>query len=298
MASLSGFDRYVAIDWTGARGVIHKGLAVAEALAGNAPPRLVAPPGGKYWSREGVQAYLRQTARAGERVMAGIDCSFSLPFPPDQGFFPGVEGAPQNARALWALTEQISAAAADLYAGPFVQHPDFGRYFWHPGGVGDMFRSALRVTEQHCATQKHGRAICTFLLVGATQVGLGSLSGMRLLHELSRQGGGPAIWPFDEIGGKNLVLVEIYTRLFLRMAGFPNRKIRNHDELMIALNKLGIGSAGEAYGVGPLDDHTTDALVSAAGMRALVQSGTPGLWTPRGLTGQVSETEGWTFGVR
>ena len=44
------------------------------------------------------------------------------------------------------------------------------------------------------------------------------------------------------------------------------------------------------------DDHQTDALVTAAGMRALVHE-EPRAFAPEGLTPQLARTEGWTFGV-
>ena len=44
------------------------------------------------------------------------------------------------------------------------------------------------------------------------------------------------------------------------------------------------------------NDHQTDALVTAAGMRALAKT-EPLAFTPAGLTPEIARTEGWTFGV-
>ena len=44
------------------------------------------------------------------------------------------------------------------------------------------------------------------------------------------------------------------------------------------------------------NDHQTDALVTAAGMRALA-SEEPRAFAPEGLTPEIARTEGWTFGV-
>ena len=44
------------------------------------------------------------------------------------------------------------------------------------------------------------------------------------------------------------------------------------------------------------NDHQTDALVTAAGMRALATT-EPGAFGPEGLTPEIARTEGWTFGV-
>ena len=43
------------------------------------------------------------------------------------------------------------------------------------------------------------------------------------------------------------------------------------------------------------DDHSTDAILTAAWLRAM--AGREELWHPSGLTLQIAQTEGWTFGV-
>jgi hypothetical protein len=42
-------------------------------------------------------------------------------------------------------------------------------------------------------------------------------------------------------------------------------------------------------------DHETDALITAAGMRAHLAD--PAAFAPAGLTPRIARTEGWTFGV-
>jgi hypothetical protein len=42
------------------------------------------------------------------------------------------------------------------------------------------------------------------------------------------------------------------------------------------------------------NDHATDALLSAAWLRAVAEN--PTLWQPKGLTDEIARTEGWTFG--
>ena len=53
------FAAFVAIDWSGAKGRRHKGIAVAEAR-GDGAPRLVRP--GQVWSREEVLRWLLKQA--------------------------------------------------------------------------------------------------------------------------------------------------------------------------------------------------------------------------------------------
>ena len=44
------FVRFAAIDWSGAKGRSHRGIALAICEAGEAAPALVPPPG-RHWSR-------------------------------------------------------------------------------------------------------------------------------------------------------------------------------------------------------------------------------------------------------
>jgi hypothetical protein len=46
---------------------------------------------------------------------------------------------------------------------------------------------------------------------------------------------------------------------------------------------------------GPVSDHATDALVSAAGLRWLAAR--PGVWRPPALDELARRREGWIFGV-
>ena len=47
---------------------------------------------------------------------------------------------------------------------------------------------------------------------------------------------------------------------------------------------------------GPIDDHSSDALLTAAWLRSVGEDAER--WTPRGMTKQIARTEGWTFGAR
>ena len=69
------FDAFVAIDWSGAKGRRHKGIAIAEARS-DAPPRLVRP--GHVWSRTEVLRWLLRRAKK-EPTLFGFDFSFAPP---------------------------------------------------------------------------------------------------------------------------------------------------------------------------------------------------------------------------
>ena len=128
-----------------------------------------------------------------------------------------------------------------------------------------------------------------FDAIGAAQVAKASFSGMRLLHRLD---GKVAIWPMDVLPDDGSAVVEIYTRIYIRNAGLPGKKIRTASELDTAL--ASIGSLPAALDHEPTD-HETDALITAAGMRAHLCNSQA--FTPTGLTPEIARTEGWTFGV-
>ena len=126
--------------------------------------------------------------------------------------------------------------------------------------------------------------------IGAAQVAKASFSGMRLLRQLD---GRVAIWPMDLLPDQGSVVVEIYTRIYLRRAGLSGTKLRSRTDLNLALS--GLGSQPARLRFEP-NDHQTDALVTAAGMRALARE-EPRAFAPVGLTPHIAKAEGWTFGV-
>jgi hypothetical protein len=89
-------------------------------------------------------------------------------------------------------------------------------------------------------------------------------------------------------------VVEIYTAIAALAAGRSagRSKMRSFAELNAALAALGVPSMD---GTGPIDDHSADALLTAAWLRA--QAHRPELWSPAGMTPAVARTEGWTFGA-
>ena len=113
---------------------------------------------------------------------------------------------------------------------------------------------------------------------------------MRLLHRLN---GKVAIFPMDPLPERGSAVCEIYTRIYLRRAGMSGTKLRTRAGLNRAL--LGLGSKSVRLGFEP-NDHQTDALVTAAGMRVLART-EPRAFAPEGLTREIARTEGWTFGV-
>ncbi len=267
------FTRFIGIDWSGAKGARHRSIQIAVAEAGDAPPRLVLPPSG-IWSRAGVLDWLG--ALSGD-TLVGADAGFGF------AALPGLNGPARN---LWAEVDAVCAADVDLGGHGFIDHRR--DLFWLGAADGPRAdRAHLRLTEQVYAASKLGQPTSNFVLLGASQVGKATLSMMRVLHRLDWP-----VWPFDPLPGRGPVILEIYAQAFARMAG-TRGKIRDKATLDTALAHFG-GRALPAAFPTTFPDHVGDAIVTAAGLRAIAHQ--PQWWTPPGLA-EVAVTEGWTFGV-
>ncbi len=284
------FKHFAAIDWSGAAGERHHGIALALCEVGDAAPILVRP--GHRWSRGEVLGWLLHDLPPD--TMVGFDMSFSFAHADQSSYFPGWTDSPQTARELWALVETVSSDEPYLGATKFADHLDIAPHFRRHGGrEGALFgggRGRFRQTE-HAQARAGCRPYSNFNLVGAAQVGKCSLAGMRLLQRLQHR---HAIWPFDPLPDGGSVLVEIYTTLAAIAAGrtAAKSKIRDYAALNAALSAL---NSKPVRGHGPITDHAADALISAAWLRGLAHD--PANWSPPLLTAEIAQTEGWTFGA-
>ncbi len=280
------FRRFAAIDWSGAKGVRHKGIAVALCEAGADAPQLVARE--RSWSREEVLGWLFAESAAAPTLF-GFDFSFVPPIAERGAYLPGEPGVPGEARGFWAYVD-AACDDADLGAASFLEQRHRRHFYF---GAADGRKADFlhhRVCEHAFNATGGGKASTLYDAIGAAQVAKASFAGMRLLH---RVGGRIPIWPFDEVPRDGSAVVEIYTRVFIRLAGLSGRKVRDRSGLDIALAAL--GSAPAALTHAP-SDHETDVLIAAAGLRAI--AGDPAFWRPAGLTPALARSEGWTFGVR
>ena len=278
------FKSCVAIDWSGAKGRRHKGIAIAEAKGGKAP-RLVHP--GHVWSRVEVLEWL--LARADEEpTLFGFDFSFAPPFVERGAYLPGEADVPETARDFWAYVDRLSGDE-DLGAASFLES-GHRRHFYF--GIADGTKADFmhfRRCEQAFNLTGGGKASTVFDAIGASQVAKASFSGMRLLHVISSS---VPVWPFYPFPAEGSLVVEIYSRAAIRAGGLRGNKIRSLDELNAALEKLGSPTVHLDH---MLTDHQTDALVTAAAMRT--QLADPSAFVPMGLTPEIARTEGWTFGI-
>ena len=278
------FASVIAIDWSGAKGSRHKGIAIAEAR-GSAPPKLIEP--GRIWSRQAVLAWLLERANR-EPTLFGFDFSFAPPFAERGAYLPGEPDIPTDAKSFWAYVDARSDDE-DLGAASFLELVHRRHFYF---GIADGVKAdfvRFRSCDRELNAQGGRKSASAYDAIGAAQVAKASFAGMRLLHRLDGQ---IAIWPMDPLPADGSAVVEIYTRIYLRRAGMSGKKLRTLSELNQALK--GLGSKPVHLEFEP-DDHQTDALVTAAGMRALAAD--PMAFSPPGLAPAIARTEGWTFGV-
>lgn len=283
------FTHFAAIDWSGQAVARPQGLALALAETGNHAPELIRPQSG--WSREGIAAWI--AGHAQDNMLIGVDLSCGFPFTDEQAYFPGWADSPAQAPALWELVDRLCQSDPHLGASSFVNHAEARRHFRQQGDLGDLHppgRGRLRQCE-HRQREAGLSPYSCFNLVGAAQVGKSSLTGMRVFHALR---GTVPVWPFDPLPEEGAVIVEIYTALAARHAGLGKgrSKLRDAEALDAAL--LALGSRPHRP-LSRYDDHSTDALVTAAWLRQVAHRSE--LWQPQGMTREIAITEGWTFGL-
>jgi len=307
------FSHFVGIDWSGAKGRRHGGIAVAICAEGEGAPSLVAPPDGKrLWSREVCARWIAGGCglRAGERALVGLDSAFSMPFI-DQGGYLGADFAADTVMALWQAVEKCCATGEDLFAGAFVDRHQ--QHYHRPGDRGENFSRRMRITETRAVESGAGPCESVFHLIGPSQVGLAGLSSMRMLAHFKAQNAQflhtsvqsgqaleIAVWPYDVSKGAAVTLVEIYAAAFAAMGGHRG-KIRDAVTLSSVLEKLDSKtirfrneSLGESFVKFP-SDHACDALITSAALRHI--SGMRKYWHPPQLSTMVRRTEGWVFGI-
>jgi hypothetical protein len=279
------FSHYIAIDWSGAKGCKHKSIAVAICGPDKKTPVLVQTD--TFWSRTAVAEWIIALVQKGAQPLIGFDFSFAPPFNLPHGYFRHA-AAPTPGPAFWhyvnALCNDDDLGAASLVE----QHHRREFYLGKADGVkADYMR--LRCCEARFNAQGGGKPSSVFDCVGAAQVGKASFAGMRVLHQLRAH---LPIWPFDAKPVSGPLVVEIYTRAFIRHAGLRGLKVRDMATLNGALAALG---SRPSPIIDQLNDHQTDALIAAAGLRAI--AGDARYWQPPGLSQAIAHTEGWTFGV-
>lgn len=285
---MTHFTEFAAIDWSGAKGNRHRGIALALCAGGDAAPRLVAAPDG-IWSRTAILNWLR--ARASAPLLVGFDFSFAPPWIERRAYLPG-EVTPDTARPFWAHVDAESDDT-DLGAASFLENRR-GTHFYF--GAADGRKADFmhfRRCEAHFNAGGGGKPSTIYDAIGAAQVAKASFAGMRLLHQLD---GAVPVWPFDPVPSHGALVVEIYTTIAARAAGLRKgiSKLRGPAALDAALTHPAIASQPHEL-LERYDDHATDAMLTSAWLRSHARDSN--LWAPPALTAQIAQSEGWTFGV-
>lgn len=283
---MSHFERFVAIDWSGAKGTRHKGIAVAACDFGGDAPMLIQPPG-KLWSRVEVCEWIISLAET--PTLVGMDFSFSAPWASRRAYLPGSD-APDVAKALWAWVDAL-CNDDDLGAASLIeQHQRQHFYLGARDGVKADYLF-WRACEARYNARGGGKASTVYDAIGAAQVSKASFAGMRLLHRVNRH---LPVWPFDPRARSGAQLVEIYTTIAARAAGIGKgrSKLRDPASLDVALAALG---SQPHLALRRYDDHATDAIIGAAWLRQAAARAD--YWSPRAMEEEDAVREGWTFGV-
>ena len=293
------FEKFVAIDWSGAKRSRNKGLKVASCEPGDMPPALEEPPSAhQNWSRTEVLQWIVGEAQR-HRILAGFDFAFAYPYCNHNAYFPDSNGSPKLAKELWQTVDSLCQPEESMYGGflyrdprsPFYEY----FYFWHPKHREEprlhFDGKRLRQTDQVCSNKT--RPSCPFKCFGADQVGSASAAGMRALHFINRNFSCLFhIWPFDHLANDKSILVEIFPRLFLHAVGKDRRQPDYTNDTNAVLNHF----ASRPFTSKVKSEDERDAIISAAALRIL--SSDTGVWHPKDLDEKTRLHEGWIFGVR
>ncbi|HEU4900342.1 MAG TPA: hypothetical protein VFX88_22670 [Actinomycetota bacterium] len=241
--------RVMALDWSGRSGPDQRRfLWLAEAV----DSELVRLEGGR--TRAALVELLIAEAARNPNLIVGVDFAFSLP-----AWY--LQQRQLTPRQLWALLadEALTPAMREVGLTRWMNRPELP--FWVTGEAharlapGQMFRRTEQEVRVPGVQPKS-----VFQLVGAGQVGRGSLYGMAALHRLT--GAGFRIWPFDPMALP--LVVEIYPRV---LTG-PVRKNRPSER------ERYLGRVPMRPDLGRLaaaSEDAFDAAVSAAVMAARVE---------------------------
>ncbi|MGY2735702.1 hypothetical protein [Sphingomonas sp. UYP23] len=280
------FSRFAAIDWSGAKGARHPGIALALCETGTAAPVLVPPPRG-LWSRAEILEWLRD--QADTPLLVGFDFSFAPPHVARGAYLPG-EPTPTTARAFWAYVDAQSGDG-DLGAASFLEARR-GTHFYL--GAADGIKADFlhfRACEAHHTAAGFSKPSTVYDAIGAAQVAKASFAGMRLLHHL---GHALPVWPIDPAPHSGACVVEIYTTIAARAAGVRKGRSKLRDAAALDAALTALGSRAHRP-LARYSDHATDAILTAAWLRA--NAARTDLWQPNALTPEIARTEGWTFGI-
>jgi len=291
------FERYLAVDWSGAKKVLTDSIQVAEYVPARGSVRIVPSPAvgaNGRWSRgevfEQMQRWVVEC-----RTLIGFDFAFAYPFCDCGEYFPGHPESPAGLQQLWQRVDTECQRSHNYYGGQFYLpgQSTFSRFHHYRNPRHPDCRLRFRVTDQRAKRAANRRPSSVFECVGQKQVGPGSIAGMRILLGV-RAETDAIIWPFDTIDEpQGSAVVEIYPRIFLRRAETLDVDRPRPHSVPEYLERYGVDLAEEPE---EWTEHKRDAVVSAGGMGWYDEREAP--WkAPKNAPTCAATHEGWMFGV-
>ena len=171
------FETFVAIDWSGAKGKKHKGIAIAEAR-GDAAPGLIRP--GRIWSRTEVAEWLLDRASR-EPTLFGFDFSFAPPIVEKGEYLLGEPDVPKTAREFWAYVE-AKCDDEDFGAASFLEVAHRKHFYF---GIADGVKAdfvRFRQCDARLNAQGGRKTASAYDAIGAAQVAKASFSEIGRAH--------------------------------------------------------------------------------------------------------------------
>jgi hypothetical protein len=290
------FERFVGIDWSGAKNEFQRGIQIAEFLRSDTRPKIKSSPSGGKWSRPNVFDYIVSLTE--QPTLVGIDFAFSVPWGEGATPLPECIAALSKVDDLWLFVDEFCKDERFFYAGPMwhSENSPLRSFLLCVGHKGPQFSNArLRLTD--LATKPRPETI--YKIVGAKTVGAGSFAGMRVLHALRQlRDKRIAIWPFDNTERADVVIAEIYPSAFYAMAKQrrPNLKKDSHEVVekitRAVLDHFKIFAECRVDG---MSGDQLDAFIASAALAYLAEQPAP-FRVPNSLISSVIK-EGWIFGV-
>ena len=293
------FQKFVGIDWSGAKGKNHKGISLAINNVNQKKIQLVKSKKTN-WSREEVLKFILNLSST-SKTLVGIDFAFSHPYN-DKGFYypGGPNDQPRAYKQLWEKIDNLSLYTEDFYGGRIWKHPVYGEYYNSPFKKGNLFLYRRRLTEIYA--KKILSPSSSFNCVGPSGVGTGSLSGMRVLNYLkSNFNNEIGIWPFDHsktYKNSRMVIVEIFPSLYFHYAGFSSKN-KHGKEKKLLRNVLSFYNStyNGSLNNNTKDNDDMDAIVSCAALKYFNDKGFFNkIYNNLQLKNSLKK-EGWIFGV-
>jgi hypothetical protein len=295
------FDRFIGVDWSGAASRTGQRVYVAEA------------------HRQGSRITLHSVTRARDRgAVEAYLCGAPLEPATAWGDWPAPGPLDGRARRLVALDfafgfpsafdhpeangtwrwDDLSRWAAALEGGngalapirrALAEDPGLARQFRME--AGGPVRRGLRLTDREAPC----KAESVFHLVGPSQVGIGSITGIAMLHRVRAQEG-LAIWPFDadeRIDSAQAVLVEIFPRMWLA-SGLSKNELPERARQLDAWRHDGVAFRSDAELAAASSGDALDAAAAAIGAARSCHR----LPSSDALPDEARDREGWIAGVQ